>query len=122
MMSAKTVLTETPATSSTPAPGSAPGATAVGGAPSDFQNLLAGVAPAATEPPVADALPNQSLMQLLSVKQQQLAAKLAATPGNAASAQLARPSHALKSGVAPDPLKIPGGIIGPVPEILDVEA
>src|SRR5688500_301248 len=107
MMSAKTVLTETPAATSTPALGSAPGATATSDAPSDFQNLLAGVAPAATEPTVADALPNQPLMELLGVKQQQLAAKLAATPGNAVSAQLARPSHAGKPVVAPDPLKIP---------------
>lgn len=81
MMSAKTVLSETPAC---PAPVSSTNATAAiapGEAPTDFQNLLAGaVLPA--EPSLIDTLPTQPLAQLLLVKnpgQQKPAAGTATT-------------------------------------------
>jgi flagellar hook-length control protein FliK len=86
MMSAKTVLTETPATSVvTAAPGNTGSAVVSGGAPSDFQNLLAGAVPpvieavlAAPAVPAASAAP--PLVELLTLKNAQAAAWVAATP------------------------------------------
>jgi flagellar hook-length control protein FliK len=78
MMSAKTVLTETPACPTPAAPANAASATAPGDAPSDFQNLLAGAAPAVVGPLPAGTAPTQlPLLQLLNLKQQQQAAKAA---------------------------------------------
>src|SRR5688500_10556465 len=76
MMSAKTVLTDAPMCPTPAAPNNAATAPPAGGAPSDFQNVLAGAVPPLLEPPLDDALqpppPLQPLVQLLSLKQQQL--------------------------------------------------
>lgn len=96
MMSAKTVTTEAPATQSgntinlTSAPGS--------GAPTEFQNLLSGVAP---EPTLVDTLPTQPLAQLIASKQLQIAKAAAA----AASAGTPVPAQG-KQPVATDILKL----------------
>lgn len=67
MMSAKTVLSETPACPTPVSSTTAAAATAPGEAPTDFQNLLAGaVLPA--EPSLIDPLPAQPLAPLLLVK------------------------------------------------------
>jgi flagellar hook-length control protein FliK len=100
MMSAKTVLTETPVATSPTATSSNTGVpAAAGGAPSDFQNLLAGaVAPA--EAPVL-APPAQPLLDLLKLKNAQQAALLAG------SGAVAQPVKVVKPAVAPvDLLKI----------------
>jgi flagellar hook-length control protein FliK len=98
MMSAKTVLTETPATNPTPAAASNAGNGSPGGAPSDFQNLLAGavppkVSPALVEPPMVETSPSP-LGQLLDLAQQP-ASKLpravpVVTPAQAAPAAITR--------------------------------
>jgi flagellar hook-length control protein FliK len=126
MMSAKTVLTETPAASTTPAvPGIAGNAAAADGVPSEFQNLLAGAVPVGVAPAEVDMLPMQPLMQplmqLMSVKQQQLAAKLATDACIAPGAQAVRVSPA-KPAVAPDLLKILDAGAALLPEGLDAEA
>ncbi|MEO8063012.1 MAG: flagellar hook-length control protein FliK [Pseudomonadota bacterium] len=66
-MSAKTVLTETPVSSSPVSNSNASAAAAPGENPTDFQNLLAG-AGAPLEPSLIDPLPTQPLAQLLLVK------------------------------------------------------
>jgi flagellar hook-length control protein FliK len=82
MMSAKTVLTETPACPTPAVPNNAATAAAPSGAPSDFQNLLAGAVPPVAAPSVA--LPTQPLAQLLTLKQQ--AGKATAAAETAANA------------------------------------
>jgi len=67
MMSAKTVLTETPVSPMPVSGSNAPAAAAPGQSPTDFQNLLAG-AVAPLEPVLIDTLPAQPLAQLLLVK------------------------------------------------------
>ena len=123
MMSAKTVLTEAPASNPAPAaPSSAANAAVPGGAPSDFQNLLAGAVPPIVEATLVDTLPPptqlpQPLVQLLTLKNQQLAAKLASAAGAAPSAQAAKPA------VSPaDLLEILGDSATLVPEAADLEA
>ena len=98
MMSAKTVLTESPVTTApTATPGNNGGPAATGGTPSDFQNVLAGaVAPADT--PVVEPS-TQPLLDLLKLKNAQQAALLAGTA--------AQPVKAVKPTIAPvDLLKI----------------
>jgi flagellar hook-length control protein FliK len=105
MMSAKTVLTDAPATTSgntinltsTPAAGS----------PTEFQSVLAGAAPG-VELSFVDTLPTQPLAPLLTLKQQQAAAKAAAAnatvpvkaapPSAAEILKLLNESSALLSG------------------------
>ncbi|HEV7608923.1 MAG TPA: flagellar hook-length control protein FliK [Steroidobacteraceae bacterium] len=92
-MSAKTVLTEAPACPAPAAPNNAASVTTPGDAPSDFQNLLAGAVP-----PVAMPTPGttQPLVQLLTLKNMQAAAKL---PGAASGNAAARPgAPAVKPG------------------------
>jgi flagellar hook-length control protein FliK len=99
MMSAKTVLTETPvATSSPAAPNNAGSAATPGGAASNFQNVLAGaVTPLAETPVLAPAA--QPLLDLLKLKNAQQAALLAGAA--------AQPVKVVKPAVAPvDLLKI----------------
>jgi flagellar hook-length control protein FliK len=91
MMSAKTVLTETPACPVPSAPGSSATAPSADGAPSDFQSLLAGAAPAAV--PLVKTPPAAALMQLLDTKLQQQGATLA-NPAAAAPASAAGKSPA----------------------------
>jgi flagellar hook-length control protein FliK len=76
MMSAKTVLTDAPMCPTPAAPNNAATAPPAGGAPSDFQNVLAGAVPPLLEPTLTDTLqapppPLQPLVQLLGLKQQQ---------------------------------------------------
>jgi len=81
MMSAKTVLTETPACPTPVSTTAAAVAAGTGETPTDFQDLLAGaVAPG--EPSLIDSLPAQPLAQLLLVKNpgQQKPAAGAPTP------------------------------------------
>jgi flagellar hook-length control protein FliK len=103
MMSAKTVLTEAPATTALPAaPNNASGAAAGGGAPSDFQNLLAGAATPGLEAPTATPA-TQPLMELLALKSAQQAAQLA----GAASGPATQPAKVSTPAVAAaDLLKI----------------
>jgi flagellar hook-length control protein FliK len=116
MMSAKTVLTETPATTPLPAaPNNAGGTAAPGGAPSDFQNVLAGaVTPVVEGPIVAPAA--QPLLELLKLKNAQQAAQLA----DAATPQAAK---AVKPVVSPaDLLKILNDSAVLLPQSPDAEA
>jgi flagellar hook-length control protein FliK len=92
MMSAKTVLSETPALPTPASATTASAATAPGEAPTDFQNLLAGaVLPA--EPSLIDTLPTQPLAQLLLVK----------SPGQQKPAAGTNPTAASAAGLSPAP-------------------
>lgn len=71
MMSAKTVLTDAPTCPTPAAPNNAATAPPPGGAPSDFQNVLAGAVAPIAEPPLNTQPQLQPLTQLLNVKQQQ---------------------------------------------------
>jgi flagellar hook-length control protein FliK len=102
MMSAKTVLTETPACPAPAAPGNSATAPPADGSPSDFQNVLASAAPAVA--PLAKTPPAAALVQLLSLKQQQQDVKLANSAAPVAAAAIV---PAAKSPVSPaDLLKI----------------
>jgi flagellar hook-length control protein FliK len=100
MMSAKTVLTETPATTPLPAaPNNAGSTAASGGVPSDFQNVLAGAVTPMVEGPIVTPA-TQPLLELLKLKNAQQAAQ----PAGAATPQ---PAKAVKPAVSPaDLLKI----------------
>jgi flagellar hook-length control protein FliK len=116
MMSAKTVLTETQAPSLAPAaPNNAGGTATSGGPPSDFQNVLEGVGPIAAETPIATAA-TQPLMELLKLKNAQLAA--AASAGAAT-----QPGKVAKPAVSPaDLLKILNDSSALLPHSPDVAA
>jgi flagellar hook-length control protein FliK len=94
MMSAKTVLTDAPMCPPPAAPNNAATAPPPGGAPSDFQNVLAGAVLPVVEPSLNDTQPQlQPLVQLLDLKQQQqkLANQAGGTPVPVAG-KAARPS------------------------------
>lgn len=91
MMSAKTVLTDTPVCPTPATPAHAATAPPPDGAPSDFQNVLAGALPPVVEPSLDDTLPQlQPQLQLLSLKQQQ--------------------QHANQAGGAPVPVAKPSAV------------
>jgi flagellar hook-length control protein FliK len=81
MMSAKTVVTEAPACPAPAAAGIAASAATPGSAPSDFQNVLAGAVAPLLDAPGKGTPPLQPLIQLLNLKNQQQAAKLAVAAG-----------------------------------------
>ncbi|MEO8019895.1 MAG: flagellar hook-length control protein FliK [Pseudomonadota bacterium] len=92
MMSAKTVLTEAPSCPSPTVPTNASCATTPADVPSDFQNLLAGAVTPVPTSALVDAMPPQSLVQLLTLKAQQTAAKLPNSAPAAPAVKLAETS------------------------------
>src|SRR5690349_9870275 len=118
MMSAKTVLTDTPVATPVPAsPNNAASPATAAGTPSDFQNLLAGAVTPGVEVPVL-APGTQPLLDLIKLKNAQQSAMLAGA--NAGAAQTAK---AAKPTVAPtDLLKILNDSAALLPSSTDGEA